>query len=64
MINVVNDSPMGENPECCQAISQETRLDLSQVKDQNRIIGSQEQGESVQSGSQIQYRSVDLGLEF
>lgn len=54
MINVVNDSPMGENPKCCQAINQETRLDLSQVKDQNRIIGRQEQGESVQSGSQFQ----------
>lgn len=55
MINVVNDSPRGENPEHCQAINQETRLDLSQVKDQHRIIGSQEQGESVQSGSQIRY---------
>ena len=50
MMNVVNDSPVEESPNCWP-INQEAGLDLSQVKDQHSRVGNQEQGESVQGGS-------------
>lgn len=46
MMNVVSDSPGRERPKFCQVFNQEARLDLSQVKNQNHPVGSQEQGDS------------------
>lgn len=45
MMSVVSDGPGRERPKFCQVFNQEARRDLSQVKNQNRPVGNQEQGD-------------------